>query len=139
MKSLRLHLTVWYVGSFLATVALFATITYFHLRQELRLTTWKHPQADHPSWAITESFSQSEVNLLLSHLLQVASLLDSIYSCRDILRGGLGEKVDASDCVSQHAATVTGPKKSKKICTAGFRWLKQTANSGNSSFISILC
>jgi hypothetical protein len=23
MKSLRLHLTVWYVGSFLATVALF--------------------------------------------------------------------------------------------------------------------
>jgi signal transduction histidine kinase len=77
MKSLRLQLTLWYLVSFLATVALFATITYFHLRQELRSTTWKHPQADHPSWAITESFSQSEVNLLLSHLLQV-SLLYSI-------------------------------------------------------------
>jgi signal transduction histidine kinase len=77
MKSLRRQLTLWYFGSFLATVILFATITYFHLQQELRSTTWKHPQADHPSWAIKEPFSESEVSLLMGHLLHI-SLLYSI-------------------------------------------------------------
>ena len=77
MKSLRRQLTLWYLGSFLATVILFATITYFHLQQELRSTTRKHPQADHPSWAIKESFSEGEVSLLMGHLLHI-SLLYSI-------------------------------------------------------------
>ena len=77
MKSLRLQLTLWYFGSFLATVTLFAAITYFHLRQELSSTTWSHPQADHPSWAIKESLSEGEVNLLMGHLLHV-SLVYSI-------------------------------------------------------------
>ena len=77
MKSLRLQLTIWYLGSFVATVILFSTITYFHLRQELGSTTWQHRQTDHPSWAIKESLSEGEVRLLLDHLVRI-SLLYSI-------------------------------------------------------------
>jgi len=77
MKSLRLQLTLWYLGSFVATVVLFATITYFHLRQELGATTWQHPHADHPSWVIQESLSQGEVRLLMDHIVHI-SLLYSI-------------------------------------------------------------
>lgn len=77
MKSLRLQLTLWYLSSFLATVILFGTITYFHLKQELRAATWKEIPQDHPTWMIKESPSEDEVKALLGHLLHI-SLLYSV-------------------------------------------------------------
>jgi signal transduction histidine kinase len=77
VRTLRLQLILWYLGSFLATVVLFGTITYFHLRQELRSAAWKEVPSDHPAWAIKESLSESEVNRLLGHLMHI-SLLYSV-------------------------------------------------------------
>ena len=77
MKSLRLQLTLWYLGSFVATVLLFGAITYFHLQQELRSAAWKAPPPDHPTWMIKESLSEDEVSRLLGHLLHI-SLVYSI-------------------------------------------------------------
>jgi signal transduction histidine kinase len=74
MKSLRLQLVLWYLGSVVATVIFFAAITYFHLRQELRSTTWSHPHPDHPSWVINEHFTDAEVNLLTGHLIHISLL-----------------------------------------------------------------
>jgi signal transduction histidine kinase len=72
VKSLRLQLTLWYLGSFVAAVILFGAITYFHLQQELRSAAWKEPPPDHPTWMIKESLSEDEVNRLLGHLLRVS-------------------------------------------------------------------
>ncbi len=38
---------------------------------------WKHPQGDHPSWVIKESFSEGKVRLLMGHIVHI-SLLYSI-------------------------------------------------------------
>jgi signal transduction histidine kinase len=72
VKSLRLQLTLWYLGSFVATVILFGAITYFHLQQELRWAAWRAAPPDHPTWMIKESLSENEVNRLLGHLLHVS-------------------------------------------------------------------
>ena len=72
MKSLRLQLTLWYLGSFVATVILFGAITYFHLQQELRSAAWNAAPPDHPAWMIKESLSEDEINRLLGHLLHVS-------------------------------------------------------------------
>jgi signal transduction histidine kinase len=77
VKSLRLQLTLWYLGSFVATVILFGAITYFHLQQELRSAAWNVAPTDHPTWMIKESLSEGEVSRLLGHLLHV-SLVYSI-------------------------------------------------------------
>jgi signal transduction histidine kinase len=72
VRSARLQLTLWYLGSFVATIILFGAITYFHLQQELRSAAWKATPPDHPTWAIKESLSEDEVNHLLGHLLHVS-------------------------------------------------------------------
>jgi len=72
VKSLRLQLTLWYIGSFVATVILFGAITYFHLQQELRSAAWKAAPPDHPTWMIKESLSENEVSRLLGHLLHIS-------------------------------------------------------------------
>jgi signal transduction histidine kinase len=72
VKSLRLQLTLWYLGSFVATVILFGSVTYFHLQQELRSAAWNAARPDHPTPMIKESLSEDEINRLLGHLLHVS-------------------------------------------------------------------
>ena len=74
MKSLRLQLGLWYLGSFVVMVIFFAAIAYFHLRQELHSTLWSRPHPDHASWVINEFFTDGEVNLLTGHLIHVSLL-----------------------------------------------------------------
>ena len=77
MKSLRTRLALWFGLSFLAVTAVFTSVTYWHLDDELRHKTWQKDYPDHPDWKLHGSYSEAEVREILEDLLR-ASLIASV-------------------------------------------------------------
>jgi signal transduction histidine kinase len=70
MKSLRWRLTLWFGISLLAVVTGLIVAAHRHLDYELRLEKWELSTPDHPDRVLHGSYSDGEVEDILSELLQ---------------------------------------------------------------------
>lgn len=77
MKSLRVRLTLWFTLGFLAVAAIFMLFTFRRLDLELRRGTFEREQQINPNWILHGSYSEAEVQDIMSTLVQ-SSLLASL-------------------------------------------------------------
>lgn len=74
MNSLRLRLSLWFVCSFLAVLAVFVFFTYRHLDAELRLNNWEGHFPDKPDWNLRGSYSEAEVQDIMRKLVRTTAV-----------------------------------------------------------------
>lgn len=70
MKSLRWRLTLWFGVSLLVVVTGLIVAAHRHLDYELRQEKWELSTPDHPDWVLHGSYSDGEVEDILSELVQ---------------------------------------------------------------------
>lgn len=72
MKSLRWRMTAWFALSVLLVTVVFASITYLHLRHELRYERWERKHPEHADWRLHGSYSESEVDDIAGELWRLS-------------------------------------------------------------------
>lgn len=72
MKSLRWRMTAWFAISVLLVMVVFASITYLHLRHELRYERWERKHPEHKDWTLHGSYSESEVQDIAGELWRLS-------------------------------------------------------------------
>jgi signal transduction histidine kinase len=77
MKSLRVRLTLWFTLGFVALAAIFMFFTYRSLDLQLRRGTFQREQNINPDWILRGSYSEAEVEEIMSQLMQ-SSLIVSL-------------------------------------------------------------
>lgn len=77
MKSLRVRLTLWFTLGFLAVSVIFILFTFRRLDLELRRGTFEREQNINPNWILRGSYSEEEVQDIMSTLIQ-SSLIASL-------------------------------------------------------------
>ena len=77
MKSLRARLTVFFTLSFVGLAAIFMFLTYRGLDLELRRGTFQREQNINPNWILRGSYSEAEVEEIMSKLMR-SSLVVSV-------------------------------------------------------------
>lgn len=77
IKSLQLRLAIWFTVSVLLVTGLFATITYLHLRHELRFEQWQRMHPENPDFVLHGTYSEKEIHDIAGHILHI-SLVTSV-------------------------------------------------------------
>jgi signal transduction histidine kinase len=72
MKSLRWRMAVWFALSVLLVMLVFASVTYFHLRHELRYERWERKHPEHSDWTLHGSYSEGEVEDIAGELWRLS-------------------------------------------------------------------
>lgn len=71
-SSLQFRLTTWFTLSLLAVSLLFAGITYFHLRHELRFEQWQRVHPENPDFVLHGTYSAKEIDDIAGHILHIS-------------------------------------------------------------------
>lgn len=72
IKSLQLRLAIWFTASVLLVAGLFATITYLHLRHELRFEQWQRVHPENPDFVLHGTYSEKEIHDIAGHILHIS-------------------------------------------------------------------
>lgn len=72
MKSLRWKIAAWFALSVLVVMVVFASVTYVHLRHELRYERWERKRPDHGQWTLHGSYSEDEVQDIAGELWRLS-------------------------------------------------------------------
>jgi len=74
-RTLQLRLTLWFALSVLAVGLLFAGITYFHLRHELKVEQWERVHPENPDFILHGTYSAAEIDDIAGHILHISLLI----------------------------------------------------------------
>jgi signal transduction histidine kinase len=74
-RNLQFRLTLWFAASVVAVVALFATVTYLHLRHELQYEQWARAHPENPNFILHGSYSKEEIDDIVGHILHISLLI----------------------------------------------------------------
>lgn len=74
MKSLRWRIALWFTLGILGVLAVFAAVTYAHLKHELRIERWERAHPDRRDWTLHGSYTDAEVNDIAGELARLALL-----------------------------------------------------------------
>ena len=74
-RSFRIRLAVWFAASVLVISAVLFTVTYFHLRHELKVEQWERVHPEHPDFVLHGSYSEAEINDIADHIIHISLLL----------------------------------------------------------------
>lgn len=74
MRSLRWRIAWWFALSVLAVLGVFMTVTYLHLRHELRVEKWERAHPGNSDWTLHGSYSEAEVDDIAGELAELALL-----------------------------------------------------------------
>ncbi len=75
IKSLQLRLAIWFTASVLLVSGLFATITYLHLRHELRFEQWQRVHPENPDFVLHGTYSEKEIHDIAGHILHISLII----------------------------------------------------------------
>jgi two-component system heavy metal sensor histidine kinase CusS len=104
---LQIRLTVWFASSVLTVGLLFALITYFHLRHELRFEQWQRVHPDNPDFVLHGTYSDAEIDDIAGHILHISLLISlpvagiSLLLGRYLARKSLRPLVSINDQLQQ--------------------------------------
>lgn len=74
-RSFRIRLAVWFATSVWAISAVLFTVTYFHLRHELKVEQWERVHPDHPDFVLHGTYSEDEIDDIADHIIHISLLL----------------------------------------------------------------
>lgn len=65
-------MAAWFALSVLIVMVVFASVTYFHLRHELRYERWERKHPEHADWTLHGSYSEDEVEDIAGELWRLS-------------------------------------------------------------------
>jgi signal transduction histidine kinase len=72
MNSLRWKIALWFTAGLLCVLCMSTTVTYFHLRHELRVERWERETAAVRDASLHGNYSDSEINDIIGELLRLS-------------------------------------------------------------------
>jgi signal transduction histidine kinase len=74
VRSLRWRLAGWFGVSILLLLVAFVGFTYHFLESELHNKSWQRDYPDHPDWKLHGSYSEAEINDIMTELVEISLL-----------------------------------------------------------------
>ena len=71
-RSLHARMTLWFALGAIAVIAVFALVTYLHLRHELRVEQWERSHPEATDFILHGRYSEAEVNDIAGELLRLS-------------------------------------------------------------------